>query len=712
MRKLLVLLLVLSLVVLSLAGVVAKKITSAEELIGGPAADGKVGDYLMKNNIVSFIIGDKDNYHGYMRSGGNVLDAAPTGTRYDLLDEFHTYFGWPKQLIAEKIEIVNDGRDGKAAIIKVEGHHSHIDGVRVTSWYILDPGVNYLKVVTQLVNNSGKDIENIILGDAAYFGYARTFLWGMGFNLNRFDSLLLGAQGDGLAYGFSTTELDSQTGKMRKIHISYIFADPEIKTVTLKNGESVTYERLFFVARDLATIQKEILDMRGIDYTLLRGYAYDDRGNTLANTRIEVIDEIGTVYSVAYTNAAGMYEVPLLNGEYKVVVNVEGMETVSDVEVEANGEGAIFAPALVAKYADQNKFVWSPYINNAGKDFVEISFRTLVPSSGKVVVDGVGGFADGKVAKLHHVKVTGLKPGTTYTYKVVLGSEKTMGIESEPHTFKTFSDESKFRFVVYGDTRTYNKRHKIMADAIDKYNPDFVLHVGDLVMDGRIIDDWNGFFWAIKNLAADHPFFVDHGNHEYNSVYFYQAFNFRLNNAWYSFDYGDAHFIVLNADTLLMQKDFELFMEETKWLEKDLEKHKDAKFKFVFFHEPFRTNCTEYGEEPESPTAKYWEPIFERYGVDIIFNSHYHFYERLYKDGIVYITTGGGGAPLYEHVRENPLSGTKKVATALHHFVVVDVNGDEATVKVVAVARQTDKEKEDGYELIEPEVIDQFTIKK
>jgi hypothetical protein len=308
-RKLLaILILVAVLSTLAIGAAVAKKIESEGDLIGGPAADGKIGDYLMKNEKIAIIIGNKGNYHGYMRSGGNVLDAALAGTHYDLLDEFHTYFGWPKQLIAEKIEIVNDGSNGKAAIIKVSGHHSHIDGVKVTSWYILDPGVNYLKIVTKLVNNSGKDLNKLILGDAAFFGYARAFLWGKGFTINKADTMLLGAQGDGIAYGFSTTEYDPETKEMRDIHISYIFTDPEVKTVNLKNGESVTYERLFFVARDIASIQKEILDMRGIKYTLLEGYVIDNIGNTLANVPVQVLDENGVVYSVAYTDASGKYE--------------------------------------------------------------------------------------------------------------------------------------------------------------------------------------------------------------------------------------------------------------------------------------------------------------------------------------------------------------------------------------------------------------------
>ena len=708
---LVILLAILSTIVLGAA--LAKKITSEDELIGGPAADGKIGDYLMKNEKIAVIIGDKENYHGYMRSGGNVLDAALVGTHYDLLDEFHTYFGWPKQLIAEKIEIVNDGSNGKAAIIKVTGHHSHIDGVKVTSWYILDSGVDYLKIVTKLENHSGKDLKGLVLGDAAFFGYARAFLWGKGFTINKADTLLLGAQGDGVAYGFTTTEYDPEKNEMRKIHIAYIFTDPEVKRVDLKNGESVTYERIFFVSRDLASIQREILDMRGIEYTLLEGYVIDDEGNTLANVPVEILDENGVVYSIAYTDAAGKYEVPLLKGkEYTVRLNVEGMETVKELKVLGVGTKYLTKP-LVAKFVDKNELAWGPYINKIGKDFVEISWRSVVPSSGKVVLCGIGEYTDGKISKIHHVRIEGLKPGTEYTYKVVLGSEETKGIETEKYTFRTFEeDPDHFRFIVYGDTRTYNKRHKFVVSRMLKYDPAFVINVGDLVMDGRITSDWDGFFWAIKDLSARYPYLVSHGNHEYNSIYFYEAFNIPYNRAWYSFDYGNAHFIVLNADVLLMQKNEELMKEQTEWLIRDLEAHKDAKFKFVFYHEPFWTNCIEYGEEGVSPTIDWWKPIFEKYGVTIVFNSHYHLYERFFVDGIPYVTTGGGGGPLYLKVKEEKVPGTQKIVTGYHHFLVVDVYKDRVEVKVVAVAKQLDKKKEDAFQPIEDTIVDEFTVKK
>jgi hypothetical protein len=63
-------------------------------------------------------------------------------------------------------------------------------------------------------------------------------------------------------------------------------------------------------------------------------------------------------------------------------------------------------------------------------------------------------------------------------------------------------------------------------------------------------------------------------------------------------------------------------------------------------------------------------------------------------------------------VREKFLPGTQKVITGLHHFLVVDVYKDKVDIKVIAVAKQLDKKKEDAFQPINDTVVDEFTIEK
>ncbi len=717
-RRVLVFSLVFLLIFSSLALAKAFRVTSEDQLFKGPEVSGKVGDYILDNGKVAFLIGDLGNFHGYMQSGGNVLDAIYKGGK-DEFDEVHTYFGWPKQAIYESINIVSKGENGKPSILELKGHHSDIPGIKIKTRYILESDKDYLKMVTTLTNESGKDIEKIILGDAAFFGYARTFTFGLGYKVNKIDTVLLGAQGDQIAYGFSTTQRD-ENGNMRKIHISYIFSDPEIMTVPLKVGESVTYERLFFVDRDLASVLKDIFNARGEKYTIVCGKAQRADGTPIRNAKVNIYSDNGTLYIVAYTDDKGNFEFPAEKGKYTVKVDIEGMITASapSIEVDGTKDRMKIGESVIGKYVTENKLLWGPYLSDVTTNSVYINWKTLVPAKGEVLIDGKV-FKDDKVAQLHHLKISGLEEGKKYTYKLKIEDGEAKGLESEEHSFVTSKKNIKeFRFVVYADTRTYNKRHRLVADKIAGEHPSFVVHVGDLVMDGRVKSDWNGFFWAIKNLAASAPFYPVLGNHEYNSLYYFNSFvtpkgGGEYGEQYYSFDYGPVHFIVLDADILLMQKDVKGMEEETKWLEKDLEAHKDAKWKFVFFHEPFWTNCTEYGAVPESPTVKYWKPLFEKYGVDIVFNSHHHLYERFEDYKVQYVTTGGGGAPLYLHLKkpEDRYPFTVVDSVGYHHYVLVDVTPNQVKVLVKGVAKQTDKKKEDAF-VPEEKILDSFKLNK
>ncbi|MBU1882292.1 hypothetical protein KKA08_09655, partial [bacterium] len=65
----------------------------------------------------------------------------------------------------------------------------------------------------------------------------------------------------------------------------------------------------------------------------------------------------------------------------------------------------------------------------------------------------------------------------------------------------------------------------------------------------------------------------------------------------------------------------------------------------AIFHIPVFT----VGKWEPSRSLRYkLTPLFAEYGVDLVINGHNHSYERLEKEGITYIVTGGGGAPLYD----------------------------------------------------------------
>ena len=82
---------------------------------------------------------------------------------------------------------------------------------------------------------------------------------------------------------------------------------------------------------------------------------------------------------------------------------------------------------------------------------------------------------------LYEIPLTNLEPESVYTYTVETG-----GVRTPPKKFKTFSlHQPKVTFITYGDTRTNPKTHAAVAANFKRYSPDFILHAGDLVADGR-----------------------------------------------------------------------------------------------------------------------------------------------------------------------------------------------------------------------------------
>lgn len=270
----------------------------------------------------------------------------------------------------------------------------------------------------------------------------------------------------------------------------------------------------------------------------------------------------------------------------------------------------------------------------------------------------------------------GLKPDSTYFYKV-----KSDEIESKVYSFHTYGKKN-FTFIVYGDCRgTWDKWRNAtkIAEAIAKEKADFVINTGDMVRYGKNEEEWASFL-GISKFMHNVTLYPAMGNHDLPPSSFTQYFSLPNNEQWYSFDYGNAHFVILNSN-------FPYSFLQFIWLLKNLETDKIWNI-IVFHHPPYSS-----GYHGNSTLPRLWLHLFERKGIDIVFNGHDHDYERLEINGIKYIVTGGGGAPLYEVGR----SKWTILSQSTYHYCKISINSSSLHFTSL---------KPDG------EIIDDFVINK
>lgn len=331
-------------------------------------------------------------------------------------------------------------------------------------------------------------------------------------------------------------------------------------------------------------------------------------------------------------------------------------------------------------------FVFShgPYITGTTVNETTVNWLASIPVGGIVACASDAYYretgryeqqvTDDAPVSLHHVHLTGLEPDTCYHYVVTVGRETT-----GDHTFRTFPEEGPFTFIVYGDTQeqipyfTQTERHALVAKRIATNEPDalFVLHVGDMVCVVDDVDEWDRFFTAGSALFANTTIVPVLGNHENNASVWYDTFGMP---EWYSFDCGDAHFVVLDSNDWAAPH----FDKETAWLRADLAANQEhrvdnpAARTFVAFHHPPYSSGTRH---PGGWTdlREFWGPVFEEYGVDMVFNGHVHSYQRYAVNDIEYVVAATGGGLLYNLTEEKTEGYT---ASADHElgYVRVTVN--------------------------------------
>jgi acid phosphatase type 7 len=334
--------------------------------------------------------------------------------------------------------------------------------------------------------------------------------------------------------------------------------------------------------------------------------------------------------------------------------------------------------------------------------------------------------------------------------------------------FRTRATPDKsFRCVLVGDIANGAPQQNGIAWQIAQQRPEFLVALGDIVYSGGRVSQYMHHFWPCLNdvpapspktgapLLASIPLYPVIGNHDadvsklpdipdaFGAYYFFNvpldgpgigewnlplgkdpkvAQTFRQNVGQqypamnqYSFDYGPAHFVMLDSNSYTTKG----LLKLVPWLEADL-KGSSQPWKFVCFHAPaFHTSREHYTEQK----MRLLEPTFEACGVDVVFAGHVHNYQRSmpltfkpgpggrdpkgrvngeYKldetfdgekdttpEGIIHIVSGGGGAKLYsvdfqktvEKLKAdhpgNWVPFTTKYYAEKHSFSVLDLSPTE-----------------------------------
>lgn len=277
---------------------------------------------------------------------------------------------------------------------------------------------------------------------------------------------------------------------------------------------------------------------------------------------------------------------------------------------------------------------------------------------------------DASETALHEVQLRGLLPGTRYRYEVT-----GPGVEATGGTFSTPPErEAPFRFVIYGDTRSDRSAHRAVVDAVHREGADFAVHTGDLVADGRDEGDWQDFFDIEAPLLRDVPLVPVIGNHEYvhplsSGMPNYQRYvHFEPTGPTPEVD---ATFRFANARFVLTSSYDDWTGPSRDWLALELDRaRREAPegWLFVVMHEGPRSSGP-HGDSEALRDAGV-DRLLRRARVDLVISGHDHAYERGDDEGLRYMVSGGGGAPLYPKRTSRSHS---RVYRSEHHHVRVDV---------------------------------------
>lgn len=318
---------------------------------------------------------------------------------------------------------------------------------------------------------------------------------------------------------------------------------------------------------------------------------------------------------------------------------------------------------------------------------------------------------DGSTTYIHKDTLTGLTPNTKYEYRVGYSNDR----RSDWYSLET-AGASVYDVLIYPDSQSgdYSQWEEIVKDSAHR-NPRTALYIsmGDLVDNGEQDYQWRTWLNSIRPLSATVPLATTLGNHEMYTLdwkmrepYAYLNYfavppngNEIFNRRYYSYDFGDVHYVVL--DTQLYESNHEdnhdthhpdLYDVQIQWLRQDLAAN-TKKWTVVLMHrDPFQYAFDRPGASRAAgfdEEGVLFMPIFDEFNVDLVLSAHLHSYRNrghvrnFNRDasGPLYILTGIAGDARRPKWKEHPLDVYVAPDRDKNNYMTMTVTPNKLIVK-------------------------------
>jgi hypothetical protein len=295
-----------------------------------------------------------------------------------------------------------------------------------------------------------------------------------------------------------------------------------------------------------------------------------------------------------------------------------------------------------------------PYLQMGNDTHMTVRWRTDIASNSRVLVGSSPEsltlpFSSNLLTNEHEILLSNLTPDTRYYYSVGTSDGAISGGDSATYfeTSPSPGTSTPTRVWVVGDAGTANSNQRNVYEAYqsltgDTYTDLFLMLGDNAYNDGTDSEYQAAVFDMYGDILRTTPLWSTLGNHDGRSAdsadesgVYYDIFSFPRQaevgglasgtEAYYSFDYANIHFVVLDSQDSDRSVDGSML----RWMESDLQQT-SADWIIAFWHHPPYTKGS-HDSDSESQLIQMREnalPILERYGVDLVLSGHSHSYER------------------------------------------------------------------------------------